>query len=132
MKAPPPFIAAFPGNLNKLPSPTAEPATAKMTPRREAHCSVSLPLIAIFSDKHVIFDENAIPARTGIKCFTAAAWIPACAGKTAITSNPFVALSGSMLLLANKVFWVNTLRLIAVMNVSDYARNFIDSARRRG
>ena len=39
MNAPPPFCAAVPGNRRKLPSPTAEPATARITPIREPHCS---------------------------------------------------------------------------------------------
>ena len=37
MKAPPPFSAAWPGKRKKLPSPTAEPATARMTPTRLVH-----------------------------------------------------------------------------------------------
>ena len=32
MKAPPPCLAAKPGNLRKLPSPTALPETARMMP----------------------------------------------------------------------------------------------------
>src|ERR1043165_2819322 len=39
MNAPPPFAAAVPGKRRKLPSPTAEPATARMTPSLLPHCS---------------------------------------------------------------------------------------------
>lgn len=39
MKPPPPFAAAVPGNRRKFPSPTADPATAKMIPSRVPHCS---------------------------------------------------------------------------------------------
>src|SRR5687768_15639849 len=43
MNAPPPFAAAWPGKRRKLPRPTADPATARITPRRVPHscfCSV--------------------------------------------------------------------------------------------
>src|SRR5688572_5967099 len=34
MNAPPPFCTAWPGKRRKLPRPTAEPATARITPSR--------------------------------------------------------------------------------------------------
>src|SRR5687767_7286487 len=37
MKAPPPLAAACPGKRRKLPRPTAEPATARITPSRVPH-----------------------------------------------------------------------------------------------
>jgi len=40
MNAPLPYCAASPGNRRKLPKPTALPATARMTPRRELHFSL--------------------------------------------------------------------------------------------
>ena len=40
MKAPPPLVAACTGKRKKLPSPTAEPATARITPSFEPQFSL--------------------------------------------------------------------------------------------
>jgi hypothetical protein len=43
MNAPLPYCAANPGNRRKLPSPTALPATAMITPKRDVHVSPIRP-----------------------------------------------------------------------------------------
>ena len=42
--APPPFLAAPTGKPTKLPMPTAEPAAARIKPKRDPNCSRGAPI----------------------------------------------------------------------------------------
>src|SRR3989339_315101 len=56
-KAPPPFCAACTGNLRKLPSPTAEPATARIIPIFVPQVSLSFAIL--------LFISQALPVKPG-------------------------------------------------------------------
>src|SRR5687767_5628695 len=60
MKAPPPLAAACPGKRRKLPSPTAEPATARMTPSRVPHSSVCPGLVNQASSRKSVAVRSAV------------------------------------------------------------------------
>ena len=45
MKAPPPLAQATPGNLKKLPRPTALPVTARITPSFDPHFSFAITFL---------------------------------------------------------------------------------------
>ena len=60
MKTPPPLVAARPGNRRKLPSPTAEPATARMTPSREPQLSLAACRTKAGSDAAILVSGHHI------------------------------------------------------------------------
>src|SRR3990172_10650656 len=64
-KAPPPFCAACPGNRRKLPKPTAEPATARMTPTRVPHCSLSEAMMGKLEEEPAELENPVDQATAG-------------------------------------------------------------------
>ena len=54
MNAPPPYSATRPGNLKKLPKPTALPETAKITPIFEFHFSEEFFSIIIKNNLNIL------------------------------------------------------------------------------